>query len=226
MAPRERTVEAWRWPPVLDSLVKRIVEGERPSDRRNEDDAGGKRAVRESQIPDAAGEGAVRDTPRAQREDARRKMRSVRSPRYPGDDPENHHAVPDARNVWEASERMGSIAPVMGNPSIDPATGDLVAVSYMCGYGGEAMIGHDACDGVDRYVTGEADANENLRTQGWHGGTPLAMHPDESIMRDDRGSEDREASKPTEPTGGRNWGRGLQVAPDEGPMSDGWCKWL
>lgn len=63
-------------------------------------------------------------------------MESIRSARYPGDDPEHHHGD----HPWDG---LATTAPVMGNPSLDPVAGDLVAVSYMAGYSGEAMVGFD-----------------------------------------------------------------------------------
>lgn len=201
------------------SPAKQMAAEERADRRRLEEhrDAGA--------IPDAAGEG----DPRIRRPYTRREMaemESIRSARYQGDDPSYHHGIKGARDAWDAAERLGTIAPVLGNPSLDPASGDLVAVSYMCGYGGEAMVGHDACDGVDRYVTGEADANENLRVEGHHGGPPLAMSPDESVMRDDLGFGDMGATVPDGPAGDMDWDLGLRVGSGEGPMSRGWCDWL
>lgn len=117
------------------------------------------RTNRRAPEPRRAGEppiaGGARDDPRIRRPYTEREMArmdSIRSPRYRGDDPEHHHSVPEARDMWDAVERIGTIAPVMGNPSIDPANGDLIAVSYMCGYGRDTPIGHDAMEGVDRLV--------------------------------------------------------------------------
>lgn len=142
------------------------------------------------EIPDAEGEGAVRGDPRIRRRytpEETAEMESIRSPRYPGDDPEHHHSVPGARDAWDAAERLGTIAPVMGNPSIDPAAGDLVAVSYMAGYGGEAMVGYDAMDGVDQLVLGNVDATRELEVESATEGGPLRLAAHESVFSDSHG---------------------------------------
>lgn len=109
------------------------------------------------------------------------RVASVNHPDYPGDDPCYHHDPSPGKGTFGTAERLSTLAPVMGNPSLDPAAGSLVQVSYMCGYGGEAAVGHDAIDGVDRLVTGEADANGELEIGSATEGGPLELAPDESV---------------------------------------------
>lgn len=139
-------------------------------------------------IPDAAGEGAVRDDPRVRRPYTEREMmdmQTMRSPRYPGDDPEYHHGV--RGGLWERIGRLGSIAPVMGNPSLDPAAGDMIAVSYMAGYGSDAEIGHDSIGGIDDMVLGNVDATRELDAPSATEGSPLQIAPHESVYSDEHG---------------------------------------
>lgn len=62
------------------------------------------------------------------------RIASVDHPDYPGQDPGDHHAG-EGDDLGEQLESISAIAPVMGNPSLDPAGGSMVAVSYMAGYG-------------------------------------------------------------------------------------------
>jgi len=105
--------------------------------------------------------------------------KSIRSARYPGDDPGYHHSP--SGGIWKSAEALGTIAPVMGNPSMDPAAGDLIAVSYMAGFGGEAAVGHDAMGGVDAMVLGDVDATQELKVESSTEGGPLELAPNESI---------------------------------------------
>jgi hypothetical protein len=76
----------------------------------------------------------------------------------------------------------------MGNPSLHPAGGDLIAVSYMAGDGSDVPWDHDAMDGVDWLVLGHADATRELAVDSATGGTgsgPLRVEPEESVYSDD-----------------------------------------
>ncbi len=111
-----------------------------------------------------------------------RKMDSVRSHRYRGDDDEYHHGGRPDEGPIDTISRLGTIAPPMGNPSLDPASGDPVMVSYLCGYGRDTEFGHDAMDGVDRMVTDtEVDANDELRVSSATEGGPLQLAPEEDM---------------------------------------------
>jgi len=169
----------------------------------------------------SAAEAAPKKDPRIRRpysEQEMAEMRSVRSARYPGDDPEYHHAG-SGRTMWERAEHLGSIAPVMGNPSIDPANGDLITVSYMAGYGGEAEVGHDAMQGVDRMVTDpRVDATSELRFESHHGGPHLSMTRDESIFSGDAGWGEKGLTYDEGPAQGQDWCLGMTVQDDERPL--------
>ncbi|WP_161570065.1 hypothetical protein [Salinigranum halophilum] len=116
-------------------------------------------------------------------------FRSLRSPRYRGDDPAWHHNPP-GNSVWERVMNLASTAPIQGNPSLDPAVGDMVQVSAMAGYKAGEDVGHDSMEGVSGMVTGSVDARRELEAPSATQGSPTQMAPDESIFSDDMGFGD------------------------------------
>lgn len=102
--------------------------------------------------------------------------------------PDYEHGGRPGEGPLRTLDRLGTVAPVEGNPSLDPANG-LWEVAYMAGYSDrEHTPGHGALQGVDRLVTGEADANRELRVESATEGGPMQLGPDESIFADDRGA--------------------------------------
>lgn len=146
------------------------------------------------------------------------RVRSVDHPDYAGDDPGYHHDPSPSEGAAATANRLGTIAPVMGNPSLDPAGGSMVAVSYMAGYGGDADVGHDAMDGVHLLVTGEADANRELEVESATEGGPLDVADDESIYR---GEAAKMAMTPDDGYECRDWCSALELHEAEAPEG-GW----
>jgi hypothetical protein len=76
----------------------------------------------------------------------------------------------DDEDELGAAGRQATMAPVHGDPSLDPVT-TIWDIANMAGYGDGP--GYDALDGVDRMVTGEADASRELRVESNTEGSPL-----------------------------------------------------
>lgn len=139
-----------------------------------------------------------------------RRVASVDQPDYPGQDPGYHHAG-EGDNLGERVESIGAIAPVMGNPSLDPAGGSMVAVSYMAGYGRETEVGYDAMDGISGIALSHRDATAELAVEDPTPGDPLEIAPGESVYGDTTRLETRN-------TRGRDWCADLRLADNEGWM--------
>lgn len=123
--------------------------------------------------------------PRGERE------RSAHHSEYAGSGEGYRHGAPEAGSVWERLCAVSRMAPVHGDPTLDPA-GDAVAVSEMCGYNAGAA-GFSVLDGPDRLATGEADAGRFLRVEGSTPGPPLRLGPRELagyLDVDGRGTHD------------------------------------
>jgi hypothetical protein len=89
----------------------------------------------------------------------------------------------DETSVWERIGRAATIAPVLGDPSLDPAD-DPWDVATMAGWGDvrEDGSGHDAMMGVGQMATGEADAMAELDVDSATDGGPMELADDESII--------------------------------------------
>ena len=101
--------------------------------------------------------------------------------REPPDEPTDN-----SRSRLRRLQDQARIAPIQGNPSLDPVTSPW-DVARMAGYDGDA---YDAMAGVDKMVTGEADAMEEMELETATEGTPLELAADESLLSDDTGEGD------------------------------------
>lgn len=106
----------------------------------------------------------------------------------------------------EGVQDYGTIAPVHGNPSLDPVTTPF-DVARMAGYGNNS---HDALQGVDKLVMGKVDARKEMHVDSETDGGPMAMGAKESIFSDDAGFGDMD----------------LSLDPDEDPATTDWCHCL
>lgn len=70
-------------------------------------------------------------------------------------------------SIWERVATVSTIAPVQGDPSLEPADNPW-ELAMMAGWGdpNEDGRGHDALQGVDALVLGEVDANDEIRVEG------------------------------------------------------------
>jgi hypothetical protein len=130
----------------------------------------------------------VRTAP-TKRDEARH--RSLRHAEYLGGDDQSYGHEPEGDSMWERAASLASVAPIHGNSSLDPHNPDAgPQLAAMAGWNGAADVGHDALQGVSKYVTGESleDPMDNLRLVTHHGRGALKLDPDESIMRDDAGA--------------------------------------
>jgi hypothetical protein len=112
-------------------------------------------------------------------------------------------------NAWARAERRATIAPVMGDPSVDPAH-EPWEVTYMAGWGGPGGGEYGTLQGVDDYVVGDADATRELRAPSATAGGPLRIADGETIY------EDR-----------ANTGiMSTRLRPEEDPSRTDWCSHL
>lgn len=106
----------------------------------------------------------------------------------------------------EAVQDYGTIAPVHGDPSLDPVTTPF-DVARMAGYGSGSF---DALEGVDKMVMGEVDATREMHVDSETDGGPMQMGPLETIFSDDAGFGDMN----------------LGLTAEEDPSNRDWCKEL
>lgn len=110
------------------------------------------------------------------------------------------------RDIWERTEKVGSIAPVQGRPTMDPAP-PMHQVAMMTGW----LPGHnDPLEGIDKMVTGEVDARQELRVESNTPGSPLQLGMTESVYSDDTCEGSHGCSLSAE---------------EKGDRTD-WCAWL
>lgn len=129
-------------------------------------------------------------------------------------------------SIWSRAERHAYIAPVQGEPSLEPADAPW-EVAMMAGWAGdEEGRGHDAMQGVEAMALGDVDACAELDVESATPGTPLELGPSESIYSDNTGRGNMTLEVATD--GG--WMREFMLAWDETPGADGgprdWCSHL
>lgn len=115
-------------------------------------------------------------------------------PRDGGSDPDPDTG--DGASMWERIEGQAAIAPVMGNPSLEPAHRPY-EVAMMAGWG--AGDGYDAMMDVDKMVLGEVDATRELEANSATEGRPLQLGRSEDL---DRSVEPRYELSFPDPEGG------------------------
>ena len=108
----------------------------------------------------------------------------IRSNSEPTDDVMEPNVAPDHNNssVWDRVTEVSSIAPVHGDPSLEPADNPW-ELAMMAGWGDPEGLdrGHDAMMDVDLLVTGEVDAMEELRIDSATPGGVLSLGPNEQL---------------------------------------------
>jgi hypothetical protein len=155
---------------------------------------------------DDAGYGdADRYEARRRRLRVQRKAPAKRRPESADEPPEYEHGA--------APGTLGSIAPVQGNPSLDPA-GSMLGPARMAGWS-PAAADYDALQGVGELATpGGPDATRELLVSSSTEGGPLDLAPDESAFDDTLGRGTHSLSLDEGERG--DWTVGLRLAPDEG----------
>lgn len=89
---------------------------------------------------------------------------------------------PDKESIWDRVGAVSTIAPVQGDPSIEPAN-EPWELAMMAGWGDpeERGRGHDALGGVEDLLLGKVDAMEELGADLEDGGSPLSLRDDERM---------------------------------------------
>lgn len=96
-------------------------------------------------------------------------------------------SAPRGDTIWERAEHMSTTAPIMGNPSMDPANPAMHELAEMAGWS-QSHWGHDPMQGVAGMAMGYVDANQELEAPSATEGGPLQLDPTESVYSDDLGA--------------------------------------
>lgn len=91
---------------------------------------------------------------------------------------------PDKESIWDRVGAVSTIAPVQGDPSIEPAN-EPWELAMMAGWGDpeERGRGHDALGGVEDLLLGKVDAMKEMDADLEDGGSPLQLREEERMDR-------------------------------------------